>query len=94
MSLAAAATVDVVAQTAAPARHCTDLQPGEQAVIASLGGSPALRARLQALGIRPGLQLKVVRRAPWGCPIEVEVRHVHLALRREDAEAILITPRT
>lgn len=94
MSLAAAATIDFAAEPATSARHCTDLQPGEHAVIAGLGGSPALRARLQALGIRPGLQLRVVRRAPWGCPIEVEVRHVHLALRREDAEAILITPRT
>ncbi len=94
MSLAATATVDFVADTAAPACHCTDLLPGEQAVIASLGGNPALRARLQALGVRPGLRIKVIRRAPWGCPIEVEVRHVHLALRCEDAAAILIAPRT
>lgn len=62
-------------------------------MVVRLAGDPALRGRLRALGIRPGLPLTVVRRAPWGCPIEVAVRHVHLALRREDAEAILIAPR-
>lgn len=74
-------------------RCCAELSDGERGVITGLAGSPALRARLQALGVRPGLPLTVIRHAPWGCPIEVAVRHVHLALRREDAEAILIAPR-
>lgn len=97
MTIAAIARVDAREQTeqsvASLPRTCAELAAGERAMVVRLAGDPALRGRLRALGIRPGLPLTVIRRAPWGCPIEVAVRHVHLALRREDAEAILIAPR-
>lgn len=84
-----------VARIAAPAVtdqaetvRCVALKPGQSGTIMRIEADPHLAARLKALGVRPGLNLKVIRRAPWGCPLEVAVRNVHLALRREDAEAI------
>jgi ferrous iron transport protein A len=40
------------------------------------------------LGIVPGTEIEVVRRAPLGDPIELRLRRVHLALRREEAAFI------
>jgi Fe2+ transport system protein FeoA len=40
------------------------------------------------LGLVPGTEVEVVRRAPLGDPIELKLRRVHLALRRVEAAFI------
>jgi Fe2+ transport system protein FeoA len=40
------------------------------------------------MGFLPGARLRVIRRAPLGDPIEVELGGAHLALRRKDAALI------
>ena len=44
--------------------------------------------RLREMGFMPGARLRLVRRAPLGDPIEVEVGGAHLALRHKDAALI------
>lgn len=73
-------------------RTCQQLKPGEQAKIVDVTGDAALRSRFAALGLRPGNQISLIRRAPLGCPIEVAVRHTHIALRAEDAAKIQVSP--
>lgn len=65
-------------------------RPGSRGVIADIGGSEPLRQRLNALGICPGLAIHVIRRAPFRGPLEIAVRNIHLGLRFEDADWILI----
>lgn len=69
-------------------RTCQQLKPGEHAKIVDVAGDIALRSRFSALGLRPGSDISLVRRAPLGCPVEVAVRHTHIALRAEDAAKI------
>jgi ferrous iron transport protein A len=64
------------------------LKPGERGIVARLEGSPGAVRRLMELGIVPGTEIEVVRRAPLGDPIELRLRRVHLALRREEAANI------
>jgi ferrous iron transport protein A len=64
------------------------LEPGERGIVARLDGSPGAVRRLMELGIVPGTEIEVVRRAPLGDPIELKLRRVHLALRREEAANI------
>lgn len=47
--------------------------------------------RLMEMGIVPGAQVRVVKAAPLGDPIQVCVRDYHLALRRSDARSITVT---
>lgn len=47
--------------------------------------------RLREMGLVPGTQVKMVRRAPFGDPIEIQVRGSNLAMRREEAIHIEIT---
>lgn len=67
------------------------LQPGDRAEICAflIGASP-LRRRLLALGLLPGTNLEVLRRAPLGDPMQVRVRHTSLALRRDEAAALSV----
>lgn len=46
------------------------------------------RRKLLSLGITRGVELRVVRFAPLGCPVQVEVRGTSLALRKEEARYI------
>ena len=54
------------------------------------GGSRGYRRQLLAMGLTPGTGLKVVRRAPMGDPIELEVRGFSLSLRRDEAQCVLV----
>ena len=71
-------------------RTLADLQPGEKAVVHSLSGDPEASARLMEMGLLPGTEIKVVRFAPLGDPIEIEVRGYHFSLRREEAAFITL----
>lgn len=46
--------------------------------------------RLLEMGITPGIEVEVVRRAPLGFPIEIKVRGYLLSLRESEAKCIEI----
>jgi ferrous iron transport protein A len=50
---------------------------------------PYLR-RLLAMGLVPGIEFTVVRRAPFGDPVEIEVLGFHLSLRAHEAAALKV----
>jgi ferrous iron transport protein A len=51
-----------------------------------------LKSRLMELGIIPGEFLRLIRRAPLGCPLEVEVDGTRFALRLEIAREVQLHP--
>ena len=57
-------------------------------------GTEAVAERLADLGFVPGTPVCVVRRAPLGDPIEVEIRGYRLCLRAEEAAAVCTRPAT
>jgi ferrous iron transport protein A len=69
------------------------LEPGEGGRIARVEGEPSVARRLMELGLVPGTPVRVVRRAPFGDPIELVVRGVHLSLRRSEARLIHVERR-
>ncbi len=48
--------------------------------------------RLADLGLVPGTPVRVVRRAPLGDPLEIELRGYRLCLRRSEAGSVCTTP--
>ena len=48
--------------------------------------------RLRDLGFVPGTPIHVLRSAPLGDPVEVELRGYRLCLRRADLAEVCITP--
>lgn len=63
---------------------------GEQGRITGLTGAGDVRRRLMEMGLTPGTLLRVVRFAPLGDPIDVEVRGYHLSLRKHEAGQVML----
>lgn len=47
--------------------------------------------RLRELGLVPGTRVRIVRKAPFGGPLEISVRGSRLAVRRSEAFHIKIS---
>lgn len=62
-----------------------DLGPGQSARIHEVRAKGSLGLRLREMGLVPGTEVRLVRRAPMGDPIQFEVRGYHLSLRAADA---------
>jgi ferrous iron transport protein A len=67
----------------------SQLQTGQQAQITGFTHlSDDVRKRLMVMGLLPETPISLVRRAPLGDPLQVEVRGVLLAVREKIAAAI------
>lgn len=66
------------------------LQIGASARVLAVKGESAVSRRLMEMGVVPGAPVRVVKCAPLGDPLEVCVRNYHLALRRNEAQAISV----
>jgi ferrous iron transport protein A len=59
--------------------------------VAGVAGPANLRRRLLEMGLTPGASVRVVRFAPLGDPIDVEIRGYHLSLRKSEASQVTLT---
>jgi Fe2+ transport system protein FeoA len=55
------------------------------------GEGSELAVRLASHGFWPGTEITVIRRAPFGDPIQVRLRGLDLALRRDEAQQIWVS---
>ena len=69
-----------------------ELQIGKSAVIKSVGSHGALRQHFLDMGMIPGVEITVVKLAPMGDPMEVQIHGYELTLRLEEADQIEIDP--
>ena len=61
---------------------------GGTGVISRVRTTGALKQRFMDMGITKGTEVKVIKIAPLGDPIEVEIRGYNLSVRKADAENI------
>lgn len=67
-----------------------ELKPGEEGIVISLGNKGPVRRRMMDMGVTPGTKVKVIKVAPLGDPIEVNIRGYELSLRKDEAKQIEI----
>ncbi len=78
-------------EQAAVTKPLKDMVAGETGRVAGYaGGSPAYRRKLLSMGLTPGAEFRVLRRAPLGDPVEIHLRGYNLCLRRDEAAALLV----
>lgn len=72
--------------------NLAQLTPGEHCVVRFVRGGSETRHRLLEMGFVSGTKVRVVRLAPLGDPMQVELHGYHLSLRRSEASTILVQP--
>ncbi len=69
--------------------NLSDLKAGDQTIIVGYARKDKeLRKKLLAMGLLKGTEIKVIRTAPLGDPVEIELRGFQLSLRKEEAQAL------
>ena len=63
----------------------SQLEIGERAVVVAVNGEGAVRRRLFDMGITPGAEIYLRKKAPLGDPIEISLRGYELTLRKTEA---------
>ncbi|WDI40663.1 FeoA family protein [Bremerella sp. P1] len=66
----------------------SQLAVGQKAVIASIDATNVAAVRLMEMGMTPGCSVKMIGSAPFGDPLEVEIRGYHLSLRKTEADLV------
>lgn len=67
------------------------LAVGQGGKITAVSGVGDVRRRLMEMGLTPGTRIRVVRFAPMGDPMDVEVRGYHLSLRKQEASQVSLS---
>jgi ferrous iron transport protein A len=63
---------------------------GETARVLDIGGDDAVAIRLLEMGLTPGVALTLLGQAPFGDPLELELRGYRLSIRRAEAARVLV----
>ncbi len=68
-----------------------NLEIGSEAIITGYEqGSKAYRQKLLRMGLVRGCRLRLLRKAPMGDPVEIELNGHKLTLRKSEADVIII----
>jgi len=73
-------------------RSLNHLKDGESGTILAVRVEGPAKRRLIEMGITPGAEVRMRRRAPLGDPMEISLRGYRLSLRKSDARRILLNP--
>ena len=69
----------------------SELEPGQNAIVESVGGSGSIRRHLLDMGLTPNALVALQKIAPMGDPIQITVRGFELTLRLEEANNVCVT---
>ncbi len=69
-------------------KRLSEFSIGETGVIRLVGGDGKIRRRLFDMGVTPGAEVYLRKRAPLGDPIEITLRGYELTLRKREADVV------
>lgn len=69
----------------------SSVAPKNKVKVVSLGRSGSVfRKKLLSMGLTPGIEVSVLRKAPLGGPLELSLRGFSLSLRQNEAQEIQV----
>ena len=71
-------------------RTLKEIPCGNSVRVARLTGDGPVRRRIMDMGVTPGVEIRVVKVAPLGDPVEVNVRGYELSLRKDEAAQVQV----
>ena len=63
---------------------------GEKGIVKMVSGEGKIKRRLFDMGITPGAEVFLRKKAPLGDPIEITLRGYELTLRKSEAECVKV----
>ncbi|MBO5655273.1 MAG: ferrous iron transport protein A [Clostridia bacterium] len=69
-------------------KQLSEFTIGERGVVKMVDGDRRIRRRLFDMGVTPGAEIMLRKKAPLGDPIEVSLRGYELTLRKTEAEFV------
>lgn len=70
-------------------KKLSEFSIGEKGIIKKVEGEGKVRKRLFDMGVTPGADVELIKKAPLGDPIEIRIRGYMLSLRKN--ESMLVT---
>lgn len=68
-----------------------NVEAKQKVKVISLGAAGSVfRRKLLSMGLTPGIEIDILRKAPFGGPMELNLRGFSLSLRRNEAEGIQV----
>ncbi len=71
-------------------KQLSDFEIGQEGVVTAIQGDGKIRRRLFDMGVTPGAEIYLRKKAPLGDPIEVTLRGYELTLRKNEACAVTV----
>ncbi len=71
-------------------KKLSEIALGKSGKIKVVEGEGRIRRRLFDMGVTPGAEVYLRKRAPLGDPLEVTIRGYELTLRKSEADAIIL----
>lgn len=70
------------------------LKPSQRARVTAVEGSDPLMLRLMEMGLVPGAPVELKKAAPFGGPLQIQVRGYLLSIRRTEARRLRVASET
>ncbi len=71
-------------------KKLSEFRIGERGVIYKVEADPRIKRRLFDMGLTPGAEVFLRKKAPLGDPIEINIRGYELTLRQIEAEKVFV----
>ena len=65
-----------------------DIKVGKKAKVVKIHGEGAIKRRIMDMGLTKGVEVYVRKVAPFGDPMEINLRGYELSIRKADAEMV------
>jgi ferrous iron transport protein A len=73
-----------------PSTSLDTVAVGDSACVLDVEGDDPVAIRLLEMGLTPGVAVRVLGRAPFGDPLELELRGYRLSIRRAEAARVTV----
>ena len=75
-------------------KKLSEFHIGEKGSIIKVGGEGRIKRRLFDMGVTPGAEVMLRKKAPLGDPLEITIRGYELTLRKAEAEFVELEVKT
>ncbi|MCX4384822.1 MAG: ferrous iron transport protein A [Clostridia bacterium] len=69
-------------------KKLSEFKAGERGIIKAVAGEGVIRRRLFDMGVTPGAEVILRKKAPLGDPLEITIRGYELTLRKTEADSV------